>query len=269
MDLKLKGKRALITGSSSGIGAAIARELAAEGVDVAVHGRDGARAEAVAGECRALGVRAEVVLGSILAPEDCDAIADAALGALGGIDVLVNCAGGVVKDGNPDWMEMSWQDWVHSMELNVISGVRLAQRLSPGMIARGWGRIVNISSVGGKQLSGNLLEYGSAKAALDHVTGNLSRRLAPHGITVNAIVPGTVLTPQAARWIETLGNQAGWPEDFAERERIYTQDRGGQPVPRLGRAEEIAAAVAFLASPRSDFTTGALLRIDGGNTRAT
>ncbi len=131
------------------------------------------------------------------------------------------------------------------------------------------GRIVNISSVGGKQLSGNLLEYGSAKAALDHLTGNMSRRLAPHGITVNAIVPGTVMTPQAARWIESVGNQAGWPEDFATRESMYTRERAQQPVPRLGRAEEIAAAVAFLASPRSDFTTGALLRIDGGNTRAT
>jgi NAD(P)-dependent dehydrogenase (short-subunit alcohol dehydrogenase family) len=214
-------------------------------------------------------VKAEVVIGSIMAPADCDAIADAALAALGGVDILVNCAGGVVKDGNPDWMEMSWQDWVHSMELNVISGLRLAQRLTPGMIERGWGRIVAISSVGGKQLSGNLLEYGAAKAALDHLTGNLSRRLAPHGITVNAVVPGTVLTPQAARWIDTLGNQNGWPEDFATRERIYTLERAGQPVPRLGRAEEIAAAVAFLASPRSNFTTGALLRIDGGNTRAT
>lgn len=269
MDLKLKGRRALVTGSSSGIGAAIARELAAEGMDIAVHGRDRERAEAVASECRAMGVRAEVVLGSILAPGDCDAIAEAALEALGGIDVLVNCAGGVVKDGNPDWMDMTWGDWVHSMELNVISGIRLAQKLTPGMIERGWGRVINISSVGGKQLSGNLLEYGSAKAALDHVTGNLSRRLAAHGVTVNAIVPGTVMTPQAARWIETLGNQLGWPDDFAERERIYTQERGGQPVPRLGRADEIAAAVAFLASPRSDFTTGALLRIDGGNTRAT
>ena len=269
MDLQLTGKRALVTGSSSGIGAAIARELAAEGCDVAIHGRDRERAEAVAGECRALGVRAETVLGSILAPEDCDAIAEAALAALGGIDILVNCAGGVVKDGNPDWMEMDWGDWNHSFELNVISAVRLAQRLTPGMIERQWGRIVNISSVGGKQLSGTLLEYGAAKAALDHLTGNLSRRLAPQGITVNGVVPGTVLTPQAKRWIESLGNQNGWPEDFGERERIFTQERGQQPVPRLGRAVEIAAAVAFLASPRSDFTTGALLRIDGGNTRAT
>ena len=164
---------------------------------------------------------------------------------------------------------MTSEDWAHSFSLNVTSTIRLAQALTPGMIERHWGRIVNISSVGGKQLSGNLLECGAAKAALDHLTGNLARRLGQYGITVNAVVPGTVLTPQAKRWIVTLAKQEGWPDDFAEQERIFTQERGQQPVPRLGRAEEIAAAVAFLASPRSDFTTGALLRIDGGNTRAT
>jgi NAD(P)-dependent dehydrogenase (short-subunit alcohol dehydrogenase family) len=269
MDLQLKGKRALVTGSSSGIGAACARELAAEGVDVVIHGRDRTRAEAVAAECAALGVRTAVALGEVTDDDGCAAIAKAALAAFGGIDILVNSAGGVVRDGNPDWTEMTSGDWEHSFSLNVTSTVRLAQALTPGMIERRWGRVVNVSSVGGKQLSGNLLEYGAAKAALDHLTGNLARRLGQYGVTVNAVVPGTVLTPQAKRWIVTLAKQGGWPDDFAEQERIFTQERGQQPVPRLGRAEEIAAAVTFLASPRSDFTTGALLRIDGGNTRAT
>lgn len=268
MDLGLSGKRALVTGASSGIGAAIARELAAEGVAIAVHGRDRVRAEAVAREVEARGVAARVVLGELTDDADCDRIAGEAQAALGGIDILVNCAGGVVRDGNPDWTDMSAADWLHSFDLNVVSSVRLAQRLAPGMMARGWGRIVNVSSVGGTQLSGRLLEYGSAKAALDHLTGNLSRRLAPHGITVNAVVPGTVLTPQARRWIDTVARQQGWPDDFAERERLYCGEFSPQPVARLGRAEEIAAAVAFLASERSAFTTGALLRIDGGNTRA-
>ncbi len=269
MDLQLKGKRALVTGSSSGIGAACARELAAEGVDIVIHGRDRERAEAVAAECAALGVRTAVALGSVTDDADCAAIAQSATTALKGIDILVNSAGGVVRDGNPDWTEMTSADWEESFSLNVTSTIRLAQHLTPGMIERGWGRIINISSVGGKQLSGNLLEYGAAKAALDHLTGNLSRRLAPHGITVNGVVPGTVMTPQAMRYIVTLQKQNGWPDDLVECERIFTQERGAQPVPRLGKAEEIAAAVAFLASPRSDFTIGALLRIDGGSTRAT
>lgn len=268
MDLMLKGKRALVTGSSSGIGAAIARELAAEGCNVVVHGRDRARAEAVARDCEAKGVQAAVALGAITDDTEAEAVADAALAALGGIDILVNSAGGTVRGDNPSWTEVTSDEWALSFSLNVTSVIRLAKRVIPGMATRGWGRIINISSVGGTQLSGRLLDYGAAKAALDHLSANLSRAVAGQGITVNSIVPGTVLTPQAERWINTLAAQNDWPDDFAERERIYTQDYGAQPVPRLGRAEEIAAAAAFLASPRSDFTTGAMLRIDGGNTRA-
>jgi NAD(P)-dependent dehydrogenase (short-subunit alcohol dehydrogenase family) len=269
MDLHLKGKRALVTGASSGIGAAIARELASEGASVVVHGRDPERAEAVAADCEAKGVKAAVALGSVTSDAECDAIADAALAALGGIDILVCSAGGVVTSGNPDWTEVSSQKWLESFSLNVVSTVRLAKRIAPGMIERGWGRIITISSIGGKQLSGRLHDYGSAKAAMDHLTGNLSRTLAPHGVTVNAIAPGTVLTPQAERWINTVREQNGWDGDFAEAERRYTTEWVEQPVHRLGRVEEIAAATAFLASPRSDFTTGLIMRIDGGAIRAT
>jgi NAD(P)-dependent dehydrogenase (short-subunit alcohol dehydrogenase family) len=267
MDLQLAGKRALVTGSSSGIGAAIAHELAAEGCAVVVHGRDRARAEAVAADCAGRGVPAAVALGSVADDAGADAVADAALAAFGGIDILVNSAGGNVRPDNPAWTEVSSEDWARSYSLNVFSVIRLARRLTPGMIERRWGRIINISSIGGTLWSGRLLDYGSAKAALDHVTGTLSRAIAGQGVTVNAIIPGTILTPQAETWIDTLRQQNGWPDDFAECERIYTQEMNGQPVPRLGRAQEIAAAAAFLASPRSDFTTGALLRIDGGQVR--
>lgn len=269
MDLKLAGKRALVTGASSGIGAAIALELAAEGGSVVVHGRDLERTRAVADQVAAKGVQSAVASGSVTSDADCAAIAATALKALGGIDILVCSAGGVVTSGNPDWPDVSSQQWLDSFDLNVVSVMRLAKALAPGMIERGWGRIIAISSVGGRQLSGRLLEYGSAKAAIDHVTGNLSRALAPKGVTVNAIAPGTVLTPQAERWIETVKAQQGWEGDFAEAERRYTTEWVEQPVRRLGRVEEIAAAAAFLASPRSDFTTGLVMRIDGGALRAT
>lgn len=268
MDLQLAGKRALVTGASSGIGAAVAIELAAEGCDVVVHGRDRGRAEGIAREVAAKGAKAAVALGAITDDADADAIADAALAAFGGIDIVVNSAGGTVRGDNPDWTDVSSSEWLASFDLNVVSVIRLAKRLTPGMIARGWGRIINISSIGGKMLSGRLHDYGAAKAAVDHLTANLSRTLAPQGVTVNAIAPGTVMTPQARRYILTLQEQRGWPQDFAKCERIYTTEFNGQPIPRLGRAEEIAAAAAFLASPRSDFTTGAVLRIDGGNLRA-
>lgn len=268
MDLKLNGKRALVTGSSSGIGAAIALELAREGVSVVVHGRDAAKADAVARDVAACGTGVAVTLGDLSSDAEADAVADAALAAFGGIDILVNCAGGVVRGDNPAWQDVTADEWLKCYSFNVVSIIRLAQRLSPGMIDRGWGRIINISSVGGGRFSGMHLDYGSAKCAVEHVTGNLSKALAPQGVTVNVVIPGTVLTPQAERWILTLREQNGWPADFAENERTYTSQFSPQPVPRLGRPEEIAAAVAFLASPRSDYTTGAALRIDGGSASA-
>jgi NAD(P)-dependent dehydrogenase (short-subunit alcohol dehydrogenase family) len=264
MDLQLKGKRALVSGSSSGIGAAIALELACEGVAVVVHGRHRERATAVARDVEARGVPAAVALGELTDDAQADAVCDAALAAFGGIDILVNCAGGVVRSDNPEWEDVSSAEWLASFNLNVVSIIRLAKKLAPGMAARGWGRIVNISSIGGRMFSGRLHDYGAAKAAVDHLTANLSKTLAPGGVTVNAVIPGTVLTPQAERWIATLRRQNGWPDDLAQNERVYTTEFNPQPVPRLGRPSEIAAAVTFLASPRSDYTTGAILRVDGG-----
>ena len=267
MDLQLKGKRALVTGSSSGLGAAIARELAAEGVSVVVHGRDHDRAAAVARDVEARGVGAAIAIGDLTKDDEANAVADAALAAFGGIDILVNSAGGVVRDGNPKWREMSPDDWLMAFNLNVVSVIRLAQRLAPAMMERGWGRVINISSIAGANFSGVLHDYGAAKAAVDHVTGNLSKTFASRGVTVNAIVPGTIMTPQSERWVVTLRKQKGWSDDLAENERRYTTEHSPQPVPRLGRPDEIAAAAAFLASPRSDYTTGASLRVDGGVSR--
>lgn len=268
MDLKLAGKRALVTGSSSGIGAAIALELAIEGVSVVVHGRDAAKAAEVAHRVETKGVRAAIALGDLTNDSEAEYLAESALAAFGGIDILVNCAGGVVRSDNPSWQDVTPNEWLKSFSLNAVSIVRMAQKLAPGMVARGWGRIINISSVAGERYSGLLHDYGSAKAAVEHLTGNLSKTLAPQGVTVNVVIPGTVLTPQAERWILTLRRQNGWSDDFSENERLYTSKFSPQPIARLGRPEEIAAAVTFLASPRSDYTTGAALRVDGGSSSA-
>ena len=264
MDLQLKGKRALVTGSSSGLGAAIALELAAEGVSVAVHGRDRVRAERTAREIENLGMQAVVTVGDLMKDADADAVADAALAGLGGIDILVNNAGAVLRMDNPPWEEITPQEWIDSFSLNVGAAVRLTRRMVPGMKERGWGRVINISSTGGSQTTGHLLDYCAAKAGVDNMTVNLSKNLAPHGITVNAVVPGTTLTPAVERWLVTLRKQLNWPDDLAHNEKVYTTEFIKQPVPRLGRPREIAVAVALLASPLSGYTTGASLRIDGG-----
>ena len=268
MDLQLKGKRALVTGSSSGIGAAIALELAAEGVSVAVHGRDKARAEETARQIAALGVNSVAATGDLMKDDEAARVADLALEGLGGVDILVNNAGAVLRMDNPDWLDVSSQDWLDSYNLNVVAAVRLSQRLSPAMSERGWGRIINISSASGSQTHGGILDYSAPKAGVDNLTVNLSKRLAVKGVTVNAIIPGTILTPAVERWLVTLRKKYGWPDDFAENERVYTTQLCPQPVPRLGRPRDIAAAAAFLASPLSDYVTGAFLRVDGGTANA-
>lgn len=268
MDLRLHGKRALVTGSSSWLGTAIALELAAEGVSVAVHGRDTERTSQIAQKVAALGVASVATTGDLTRDEEARHVAEAALTALGGIDILVNNAGAVLRMDNPDWLNVSPQEWLDSFNLNVCAAVRLTQQLVPQMRARGWGRVINISSTAGSQTRGFLLDYSAPKAGMDNMTVNLSKLLAPDGITVNAIIPGTILTPAVERWLETLRSQLGWPDDMAQNELVYTAEVTPQPIRRLGRPREIAAAAAFLASPLSGYTTGAFLRIDGGTADA-
>jgi NAD(P)-dependent dehydrogenase (short-subunit alcohol dehydrogenase family) len=169
---------------------------------------------------------------------------------------------------NPDWLEITPQEWLNSYNVNAVATLRLTQLLVPQMKARGWGRIINISSTSGSQTRGIMLDYGAPKAAVDNMTVNLAKLLTPDGITVNAVIPGTILTPAVERWLVTLRAQLGWSDDFAENERLYTESVTPQPVRRLGRPREIAVAVALLASPLSDYTTGASLRIDGGTSDA-
>ena len=268
MDLLLKGKRALISGSSSGIGAECARVLAAEGVSVVVHGRDRERAEATAREITNAGGRAAVTVGDLELDEDANMVAADALKAFGGIDILVNNAGLLIRPENPHWTQVPASDWLRSFNINVVAAVRLSQKLAPPMIERGWGRIINISSVAGYQSLGQLLEYGPAKAGVHNFTINLSHMISSKGVTVNTIAPGTIMTPGITHFMDSMAGQPGWGATREENESIYAEKLYPQPVPRLGRTSEIAAAVALLASPLSNYTTGAMLRIDGGISKA-
>lgn len=265
MDLQLTGKRALVTGSSAGLGEAIAIELAREGVSVAVHGRDRARAEATARKVEAEGVKAVLTIGDLMKDEDAAHVAQTALEGLGGIDILVNNAGAVLRIDNPSWIETTPSEYLDSYNANFGSAIRMSQALVKPMQERGWGRIINITSTGGSQTRGFLLAYSAAKAALDNFTVNLSKLVAPDGVTVNAVIPGNVLSPAVERWLETLKQQRGWGDDPVENERIYISSADApQPIKRLGRPREIATAVTLLASPLSDYTTGAFIRVDGG-----
>ena len=266
MDLVLRGKRALVTGSSSGIGAAIARILAAEGASVAVHGRNRERCEAVAAQIRGDGGTAVVVTGDLAAEAGAAAVAEGALAGLGGVDILVNNAGGndAGAAGNPDWFAVAPEDWVHTYRQNTVAAVRLILSLVQDMKQRGWGRIIQIASASAIQPIPSVPNYQAAKAAMLNLSASLARTLAHTGITVNTISPGMIRTTAVEQWLGSVAQQMKWDGGWDAIEQRFTREMMPLCVSRIGRGEDIGSAVAFLASPLAGYITGANLRVDGG-----
>lgn len=278
MDLNLEGKRALVTGSSSGIGEGIAHVLAREGATVVVHGRNEARCRQVAADIAAAGGSVSFVLGELTDEATCARVADELTGRLGGIDILVNNAGGRASshrtDGqggpmNPPWLETPWSDWSWTFEQNVGAAVRLIQKLVPGMKGRGFGRIVNIASAAATQAEPDLAEYQAVKAAMVNMTASLARTLAGTGVTVNTVTPGIIMSPAVKIAFTAMATSQGWPvDDWREVERRFTSQVFVNSAGRFGDPEDIGRMVALLASPLSGYMTGANYRVDGGQIRS-
>ncbi|WP_205746688.1 SDR family NAD(P)-dependent oxidoreductase [Duganella callida] len=261
----MTGKRALVTGSSSGIGRAIAERLAAEGVEVAVHGRDATRSETVAAAIRALGGRATVLLGDLTTDEGMAAVIDGVHG-WGGVDILVNNIGGPVSMANTSWFGDSPADWMQSFQQNTTAAVSLIHALVPQMKERGWGRVIQISSRNAISPHADLGSYGAAKAALNNLTLSLSKALAGTGVTSNGVMPGLIYTPQLDGWFAEMAQKQGAGADIEAGKQFVLNNVVRQTVNRLGQPQDIAGLVCYLASPLSDFMTGTTIRIDGGST---
>ncbi len=278
MDLELKGKRALITGSNSGIGAGIANVLASEGATVVVHGRNQARCDEVVNAIRQKGGTAMAVLGDLANETDCAAVCKTLIEHLGGIDILVNNAGGRASshrtDGrggamNASWLDTPWSDWLWTYEQNVGAAVRLIQGLVPGMKERHWGRVINIASAAATQTEPDLAEYQPVKAAMVNMTSGLSKTLAHTGITVNTVSPGAILTPAVVKTFTDIARSMGWnADDWTEIERRFTTELIPISADHFGQPEDIGRVVALLASPLSGYITGANYRVDGGQCRS-
>lgn len=263
MDLDLSGKRALVTGSSSGIGIAIAEALAREGAAVVITGRDRDRATAVAQRIAASGAQVATVCGDLSTDDGAKEVADAALAALGGIDILVNNAGGASPDSGTNWFASAFSDWAATYERNVLAAVRLIHAFAPGMKERGWGRIINIGTAAAITPTSGQADYGPAKAAMLNMSLGLSKALKRTGVTSNTISPGMIRTPGLMRVLADMAEKRGWGDDLAQAED-YIAKGGGQTVQRIGEVEDIAYAVTMLASPRADFINGANFHVDGG-----
>lgn len=265
MDLKLDGKRALVTGSSSGIGEGIARALAQEGCHVVVHGRDVGRVESVAAAIRASGGKAATTIGDLATDSGADAVAEAA----GGVDILVNNAGGAAGTSAQGWNDVPLAAWIDTYEKNAGSAARMINRLLPAMRSRGWGRIINIASAAATQPLAFGPDYGAAKGAMVNMTCSLAKALGSCGVTVNSISPGSVLTPAVERWLGNLRETMGWAGLSDQQvERKVTETMVPTLVGRIGRVEEIAHVVCMIASPRADYMMGANIRVDGGQVQS-
>ena len=261
MDFGIAGRRALIAGSSSGIGAAIAVALAREGVRIVIHGRSAAGAEAVAADIRSGGGEASVVLGDLGDKSAVERFARQAMAAFGGIDILVNSAG--ASDHFDLWRDTALETWERQYRLSVLYAVQLIQLIAPSMQAAGWGRIINLGSAIVYHPGGHAPDYTAAKAALQGVTPGYARDLGPYGVTVNTLCSGTVLTDNTERVMISHARALGLTEEGAALERRVAKEVWPNSIGRLGRPEEIAAAACFLASQQAAFVTGATLRADG------
>lgn len=266
MDLQLNGKRALVTGSSKGIGEAIARALAREGASVVVHGRDPEQAERVARDIIAEGGRADVVVGDLTEDEAVESLVADAERVAGPIEILVNNAGGS-GGTRENWANAQPATWASAYDRNVLAALRITTRVLPAMRRARWGRVINISSLAATIPPPSAPDYSASKAAINAMTVSMAKALACEGITVNAVSPGTIHSAALdTRFRETAAEQGltGREAPWEEIERAVLPLFAEVPVGRVGELGEIADAVAFLASPRAGYITGINLRVDGG-----
>ena len=256
MDLGIAGKNALVTGGSRGLGRQCALSLAAEGVNVAICGRTRGTLDGTVAELEALGVSALGVVADVTEISDVERLHAETVSGLGPVDILVNNAGGSV--GATDIADTPTDNFRYVFDLNVFGGYELTRLALPHMREQGWGRVINIASIWGREHGGNV-GYMSAKAALIASTKHAGLSLAKDGVTVNSIAPGSISHPGGGWERFQRDEPAEVVSDFIDSKL---------PMGRFGWPEPVGDTCAFLASVRADLITGSCIVVDGGQSYA-
>jgi NAD(P)-dependent dehydrogenase (short-subunit alcohol dehydrogenase family) len=257
MDLQLSKKIALVTGSTAGIGNAIAAALAAEGATVIVTGRSETAVEAAVAKMKTE-TRGEVL--GFAGDLSVASVAEALVRKHPTVDILVNNLGIFEVRAFADITDADWQRF---FDVNVLSGARLARSYLPGMLKRNWGRIIFISSESGLQIPAEMIHYGMTKAAQIAVSRGLAELTAGTGVTVNSVLPGPTRSRGVGDFVVEMAVAAGTTPAEVEKEFFQTA-RPTSLLKRFATPEEVASMVAYVASPLSSATNGAALRVDGG-----
>lgn len=255
MDLQLKNKTALVTGSTAGIGLEIARALAAEGAEVVIAGRNAQKLDAAAKDLAASGKITPVLADAATA----DGVARL-IQAVPSVDILVNNLG--IYESK-DFAGISDEDWFRLFETNVMSGVRLSRAYFPAMLSRNWGRIIFISSESGLSTPGEMVHYGVTKTAQLALTRGLAAATKGTGVTVNAVLPGPTRSDGILDFLKSVSsNPDGTPAELEAE--FFQKMRPASLLQRMIEPQEVASLVAYVASPLSSATNGDALRVEGG-----
>ena len=258
MDLGITGKLALVTGSTAGIGFSIAKQLAREGATVYVNGRTQARVDHAVREIGGANVK------GVAADLSTKAGVDALIGQIPRVDVLVNNFG--IADVKPV-LEISDDEWLRFFETNVLSGVRLARRYLPDMLAHEWGRVIFISSESAIQIPAEMVHYGVSKTAQVAVARGLAESFPASGVTVNSVLVGPTDSEGLGGFLEAAAKQAGTSKKQI-MEGFFATARPSSLLKRFATTDEAASMVTYLCSEAASATTGSAIRVDGGVIRA-
>jgi NAD(P)-dependent dehydrogenase (short-subunit alcohol dehydrogenase family) len=258
MKIDLSGKSALVTGSTAGIGYAIAKGLVAAGAKVFVNGRSEGRVQEAVKRLRAEVPSADI--NGVAADVGSEKGAEALYGQVKEVDILINNAG--IYEPKP-FFEIPDADWQRFFDVNVMSGVRLSRHYTRQMVEKRWGRVLFISSESGVQTPVEMVHYGMTKSAMLAVSRGLAETVAATGVTVNAVLPGPTKSEGVTDFVRAMN--AGTSKSFEQAEQDFFRTvRPSSLIKRFATAEEVANMVVYLSSKEASATTGAALRVDGG-----